>query len=126
MFDNPKNFNLDNWTGVFGSVLFWGALVLIALGVVVGILLGRRRGQSFEASGGSLTPLVLGAFLLMNAVFASFRGTVFNNLAYTGTMRINGFNLPTGLEFDGGAQSFTGTEATRPKVLLAGVAKSTS
>ncbi len=80
VFDNPKNFNLDNWTGVFGSVLFWGALVLIALGIAVGMLLGRRRGQSFEASGGSLTPLVLGAFLLMNAVFASFRGTIFNNL----------------------------------------------
>ncbi len=80
VFDDPKNFNLDNWTGIFGSQLFWGGLILIGLGVVVGIVLGRRRGLGFEGSGGSLTPLVLGAFLLMNAFFASFRGTVFNNL----------------------------------------------
>ncbi|MCP3997320.1 MAG: sugar ABC transporter permease [bacterium] len=80
VFDNPKNFNLDDWANVFGSVLFWGALVLIAVGVIVGIVLGRRRGLSFESSGGSLTPLVLGGFLLMNAIFASFRGTIFNNL----------------------------------------------
>ena len=80
VFSDPKNFNLDNWTGIFGSVLFWGALALIALGVVVGVVLGRRRGLGFEGSGASLTPLVLGAFLLMNALFASLRGTVFNNL----------------------------------------------
>ena len=80
VFSDPKNFNLDNWTNIFGSVLFWGALVLIALGAIVGVVLGRRRGLGFEGSGASLTPLVLGAFLLMNALFASLRGTVFNNL----------------------------------------------
>ncbi len=65
---------------MWGSVLFWAALVLIAVGVVAGIVLGRRRGLRFERTGASLTPLVLGIFLLMNALFASFRGTVFNNL----------------------------------------------
>jgi ABC-type sugar transport system permease subunit len=80
VFSDRNNWNLSNWSGIFGSQLFWGAVILVVAGVVTGLVLGRRRGLAFERSGGSLAPISIGAFLLLTAIFAALRGTVFNNL----------------------------------------------
>ncbi len=80
VFSDPNNWNLSNWSDIFGSTLFWGAIILIVGGVIAGIVLGRQRGMSFEKSGGSLAPISIGAFLLLTSLFAALRGTVFNNL----------------------------------------------
>ena len=47
---------------------------------LVGIIMGSRRGMAFERSGASLPPITLGVFLILFAIFAALRGTVFNNL----------------------------------------------
>ena len=80
VFSDPKNWDLSNWTGIFGSVLFQGGAILLVVGILVGVYLGNKRGMAFERSGGSMPPIVLGVFLILFAVFAALRGTVFNNL----------------------------------------------
>ncbi|MCP4308048.1 MAG: ABC transporter permease subunit [bacterium] len=80
VFDDPKNFNVENWADVFTSQLTYVSVGLIVLGVIAGVVLGRSRGLKFERSGSSLAPLTLGVFLLSFSIFAVLRGTVFNNL----------------------------------------------
>jgi alpha-glucoside transport system permease protein len=80
VFADPKNWDLSNWSGIFGSNLFIGGVVLLAVGIAAGLYTGRKRGMAFERSGASLPPITLGVFLILFAVFAALRGTVFNNL----------------------------------------------
>jgi alpha-glucoside transport system permease protein len=72
--------NFSNFGGFLGSKLFWGAVVLLALGAVVGRWLGRRVGMGFSAGGGSLTLLAGGVTLLGFGIFTTIRGTIPNNL----------------------------------------------
>ena len=72
--------NFDNWENIFTSRLFYLALALLALGVLVGVIAGRRTSQAFERGPSSLGPILAGFFVLSCAILASIRGTIFNNV----------------------------------------------
>jgi hypothetical protein len=80
IFTNKNTVNFENWENIFTSRLFYLALALLALGVLVGIVAGRRTRQSFEGGPGSLLPILAGFFVLSCAILASIRGTIFNNI----------------------------------------------
>ena len=80
IFTNKNSVNLENWENIFTSKLFYLALALLALGVLVGIVAGRRTRQQFEGGPGSLGPILAGFFVLSCAILASIRGTIFNNV----------------------------------------------
>jgi alpha-glucoside transport system permease protein len=80
VFRSKNSVNFDNWTDVFTSRLLWIALGLILLGVLGGIIAGRRTRQPFEKSPGSIIPIGAGFFVLAIAILASVRGTLFNNV----------------------------------------------
>ena len=51
-----------------------------ALGILVGVVAGRRTSQPFERGPSSLGPILAGFFVLSCAILASIRGTIFNNI----------------------------------------------
>ena len=57
-----KNFiNTTNWQNIFTSRLFYLALALLALGIIIGVLAGRRTSQPFERGPSSVGPILAGA-----------------------------------------------------------------
>ena len=80
LFTDPGIIDFSGVGGIFGSRLFWGALVLLAVGAFVGRWLGRKVGRTFSAGAGSLTLLAGGVALLGFAIFTNIRGTIPNNL----------------------------------------------
>jgi ABC-type sugar transport system permease subunit len=72
--------DFDNWEDIFTSRLFYIALGLLALGILVGVIAGRRTSQAFERGPSSLGPILAGFFVLSCAILASVRGTIFNNV----------------------------------------------
>ena len=81
---DPNIINFDNWTGIFGSRLFWVGAILLAAGLGLGRWLGRSSGSGlgtgFSLSAGSLTLIAGGVILFGFAIFTSIRGTIANNL----------------------------------------------
>ncbi len=77
---NDSSVDLSGWAGIFSSRLFFFGIGLLAIGVGVGFVRGRRRGQLVASSGGSTTSIMIGVLLLSFAIFASLRGTILNNL----------------------------------------------
>jgi alpha-glucoside transport system permease protein len=77
---NDRSIDLADWANIFTSRLFVGGVGLLAVGAVVGLRLGRRRGRVLGAATGSIAPALVGGSLLMFAVFSTLRGTVVNNL----------------------------------------------
>lgn len=88
VFSDPGIVELSGWSGIFGSRLLWWGVGLAILGALVGIWTGRSTGRRWEPSGTSITPIVVGAFLLSWAVFGSLRGTIFNNLWWVLTVTL--------------------------------------
>jgi ABC-type sugar transport system permease subunit len=88
IFTDPTIFKIDDWRDIFSSAMFWWGLVLLVVGLIVGRVLGRRTGHRMEFSGGTVPPMALGVFLLSFAVFATLRGTIFNNLWWVFTVTI--------------------------------------
>jgi ABC-type sugar transport system permease subunit len=80
IFTNKTSVNFDKWQNIFTSRLFYIALALLALGVLVGVIAGRRTSQPFERGPSSLGPILAGFFVLSCAILASIRGTIFNNV----------------------------------------------
>jgi alpha-glucoside transport system permease protein len=80
VFTNKNSVNFDNWENIFTSRLFYIALALLALGILVGVIAGRRTSQPFERGPSSLGPILAGFFVLSCAILASIRGTIFNNV----------------------------------------------
>ncbi len=80
IFTNKNSVNLTNWEDVFTSRLLWIALALIGIGVLAGIIAGRRTSQSFERGPGSFGLIFVGFFILSCAILSTIRGTVFNNI----------------------------------------------
>jgi alpha-glucoside transport system permease protein len=77
---NPGFKDTSNWENIFTSRLFYFALALLALGILVGVIAGRRTSQAFERGPSSLGPIFAGFFILSCAILASIRGTLFNNI----------------------------------------------
>jgi ABC-type sugar transport system permease subunit len=80
IFTNKNSVNFDNWENIFTSRLFYLALALLALGILIGVVAGRRTSQPFEGGPSSLGPILAGFFVLSCAILASIRGTIFNNV----------------------------------------------
>ena len=80
IFTNKSSVNFDSWENIFTSRLFYIALALLALGILVGVIAGRRTSQAFERGPSSLGPILAGFFILSCAILASIRGTIFNNV----------------------------------------------
>jgi alpha-glucoside transport system permease protein len=80
IFTNKNSVNFTNWANIFTSKLFYLALALLALGIIIGVIAGRRTSQPFERGPSSLGPIMAGFFVLSCAILASIRGTIFNNV----------------------------------------------
>lgn len=84
IFTDRSIIDFSNWTGIFGSGMFWTAVVLAVVGVSLALWAGRSTGTGsgtgFDLNAGTLFLLggavVLGAF----AVFVFIRGTISNNV----------------------------------------------
>lgn len=79
---DQASLDLTRWTSLFGSQLFWVALVLLLAGILIGLTIGwnRNRSVGFEATEGSVGAILLGVFLFAFAVLSTLRGTFMNNL----------------------------------------------
>jgi ABC-type sugar transport system permease subunit len=80
IFTDPEIFNLANWRDIFSSGLFIWGLVLAVLGAIWAVAAGRRTGHRARFTPTTSGMSFLGIFLVLSAVFASLRGTIFNNL----------------------------------------------
>ena len=88
VFSSPNIFNVDGWAGIFTSKLFLVGVVLVLVGVITSILVGRRTGYAIRFSPGSGGGTALGVVLIAFAIFAALRGTVFNNLWWVFTVTV--------------------------------------
>jgi alpha-glucoside transport system permease protein len=78
---NNKGFkDISNWENLFTSQLFWLAVVIVGVGVVLGLVSGRRTGQLFERGPSSIGAIGIGVFLFACAALSVLRGTIFNNI----------------------------------------------
>lgn len=80
IFTNKNSVDFTKWTDVFTSRLLWIALALIGIGLLAGLLAGRRTSQGFEKGPSSFGPIFVGFFVLSCALLSTIRGTVFNNI----------------------------------------------
>ena len=81
IFTDDGSFNLGNWDNLLTSQLTQIAIAAVAIGVVVGLVTGKRTRQKFERGEASMIPIYVGFFLLACAVLATCaRGTIFNNI----------------------------------------------
>lgn len=81
IFTNKSSLDLSDWKNFFGSSLVWwgGGLLVLSLVVVLVQWLRSPDGRP-RVGGGSVSPFVIGWFLIATAVFATLRGTIINNL----------------------------------------------
>jgi alpha-glucoside transport system permease protein len=78
---NNKGFkDTSNWDNIFTSQLFWLAVVIVGVGIVLGLIAGRRTAQLFERGPTSVGAIGVGLFVLSCAVLSVLRGTIFNNI----------------------------------------------
>lgn len=88
IFTDPNVFKVSEWANIFTSKLFIiGALMLLG-GFIAARVLGRRTGHTLEKAPSTISPMALGLFLIGIAIFASLRGTVFNNLWWVMTVTV--------------------------------------
>lgn len=104
IFTSSEIVDVSNWSGVFSSSLFWWAVVLAGVGIVVGRVGGRKVGRGFDATGGSVSPIALAIFFFAFALFTNLRGTFFNNLwwVFTVTLLATGLGLAIAVLADRG------------------------
>jgi len=86
VFTDANIIDVSNWTNVFTSRMFLIGLIVIAIGVGAARLAGNKRGDPFEFGPGTISPMVLGVFLIAFAIFATMRGTIINNLWWVFTV----------------------------------------
>ena len=76
------------FSNIVGSRLFWIAVVFIAIGVVIGVVSGRKVRSAFEATPGSTISLLAGFFFLACIVLGTLRGSIINNLWWVITVTL--------------------------------------
>ena len=80
IFTDPEIFDVSEWQSIFSSGFFIWGLVLFAIGVGWAFVAGRQTGHRTRFTPSTSGLSFFGIFLVLTAVFASLRGTVFNNL----------------------------------------------
>lgn len=82
LFTSDSSADVSNWPDIFTSQLFFAAIILLLIGIIVGLVSGIRRNgsTSFENGPTSTGALLLAAFIFSFAVLSVLRGTFFNNL----------------------------------------------
>ncbi len=82
LFTADTSADVSRWPDIFTSQLFFAAVVLLLIGIIVGLVSGIRRNgsTSFEKGPTSTSALLLAAFIFSFAVLSVLRGTFFNNL----------------------------------------------
>ena len=80
IFKDPKALNLTEWQAIFGSRLFWAALICFIAFIILAVRARRQTGHLVELGSASSGPLITGIVLLGFAVFTALRGTLINNL----------------------------------------------
>lgn len=100
---STPTFNVDNWANFFTSQLTWIAIVLLAVGITVGVVTGRKQGYGFARGGTSTGPIAVGVFLVATSLMAVLRGTLFNNIwwVFTVTLVSTGLGLAIAVLSDG-------------------------
>jgi alpha-glucoside transport system permease protein len=68
--------------------LYIWIVVIAATVMLVATIVGSRRGESYEFSPGTISPIGIGLFILAFAVFTAIRGTISNNLWWVFTVTI--------------------------------------
>ena len=83
-------FDKSNWVfaNVVGSRLFWIAAFFIVVGVVIGVVSGRKVRSTFEATPGSMIALLAGFFFMACIVLGTLRGSIVNNLWWVITVTL--------------------------------------
>jgi alpha-glucoside transport system permease protein len=80
IFSDPGIIDFSDFGDMFGSRMFWLAVLLLIAGGIVGTVVGRRLGHAFSAGAPSLTLMAAGTIFLGFSLFTSIRGTISNNL----------------------------------------------
>ena len=88
VFSSPNIFNVEGWAGIFTSKLFLVGIVLVLIGLIVSVMVGRRTGYAIRFSPGTGGGTALGVVLIAFAIFAALRGTIFNNLWWVFTVTV--------------------------------------
>ena len=88
IFSSSNIFDVSGWSGIFASKLFLVGIVLILIGLIVSVLVGRRSGYVMSFSPGSGGATACGVVLVAFAAFAALRGTLFNNLWWVFTVTV--------------------------------------
>ena len=83
-------FNKSNWvlSNIVGSRLFWIAVFFVAIGVIIGVVSGRKVRSAFEATPGSTIAMLAGFFFLACIVLGTLRGSIINNLWWVVTVTL--------------------------------------
>ena len=88
IFSDARFFDVENWTDLFGSSIFWLGALLLGAGIMIGGARRKVTGEGFVPGGPAFSPLVLATILLTFAVFSVLRGTVFNSLWWVFTVTV--------------------------------------
>ncbi len=80
IFTNPQIFNIDNIGGIFTSRLTIFGVLAFVLGWFVARRKGREVGAPYDWTGGSITPIAIGATAIAFGIFTTLRGTFWNNV----------------------------------------------
>ena len=88
IFTDDNVFNISEWTSIFTSKMFIVGVILLVGALIAGRIIGQRTGHRMEVSPGTISPIVLGSFLIGIAIFSSLRGTIFNNLWWVMTVTV--------------------------------------
>lgn len=81
IFTSNQSLNLSGWSNFFTSRLVWWGGGLLGIAVIIAFVQKFKSPDGRPSlSGGSVSPFVIGWFLIVTAVFATLRGTILNNL----------------------------------------------
>lgn len=83
-------FDTSDWNiaDLLGSRLFWIGAVIVGIGVVIGLVNGRRVRQVFDSTPGTTIALIAGFYVLACLVLGTLRGSLINNLWWVLTVTL--------------------------------------